>query len=81
MAEYTIDRAQFDHFTQKIPRENLIKAIEILGFDAANTVELTLTSSAVTGTAFVRDTEGRKNLAASGCLKFDFTAPIQDEEA
>lgn len=82
MAEETIDREQFDCFTQPIPRKNLTKAIELLGFDARDTLELTLTFDSVAGTAFVRGGTNSKILgpSGSGYLKFDFTAPVRDDE-
>lgn len=80
MADITIKREQFDGYSRPIPRQRLIAAIEALGFDAHNTLEVNISSDSVSGVAFVRSAESDRVLASRGYLKFDFTAPIQDEE-
>lgn len=81
MADIVIDRKQFDYYSQPVARRNVIAAIEALGFDASSIKEIRIDGYSVSGIAFVKDTDGRRNLASDGYLKFDFTAPIQGDEA
>lgn len=82
MAEATIDSDQFDKFSTPIPRERVTAALEALGFDGHDLMEIHIEYDAVRGTGFVRGNEDQRILGpdGSGYLKFDFTARIQDEE-